>query len=376
MGDHVGRVAAVFALVALAGAELGHLATDSRLGISLAAFAAALVVLPLHRQVQRLVGRVVDRDATVVAEALHDFVQRVRDGDAQPEDVESVLRRVLADPGLRILLKRPGTTSYVGLTGTPVVAPAGHAVLPLVAQESDVGALVLGQDTARRQRRARQAAVAVRLPIEVSRLRIALREALEDTHASRTRLVEAATEERRRLERDLHDGAQQGIVAVGMRLRSVQDRLVRDDPSFDDLEAAVLALEAVVGELRRLAHGIRPGRLDDGLDVAIRQLAGASPIPVSVEVSPVDVSETVATTAYFVVAESLTNTLKHSGALSAAVSVVQLNHVLAIEVRDDGRGGAEAGRGLDALRDRVAALGGRLAVDSPMGVGTIVRAEL
>jgi signal transduction histidine kinase len=303
-------------------------------------------------------------------------VRDVRDGRQQPEEVEATLRAALQDRGLRVLLRSPGAAAYVDLAGATVTPPADSRSIPLLAQDSEVGLILLGRDTARQQRRAREAALAVRLPIEVSRLRLELRSALNDARASRARLVEAATEERRRLERDLHDGAQQGIVAVGMRLRSVQGRLGSHDPSYADLDAAVLALETVVGELRRLAHGIRPGRLDDGLDVAIRQLAGTSPIPVAVQMEPVEVSDTVATTAYYVVAESLANTLKHAHAHSARVSIVQDHDLLTVEVHDDGRGGAASGSGLGALRDRVAALGGRLSVTSPAGVGTTVRAEL
>ena len=138
----------------------------------------------------------------------------------------------------------------------------------------------------------------------------------------------------------------------------------------------MLALEATVGELRRLAHGIRPSGLDDGLEAAIRALVSASPIPVDICVGDVEMTEVVATTAYFVVAEGLANTLKHAGATSARVSVTRCLDRLAVEVSDDGRGGARAGFGLTALRDRVAALGGHIEVVSPAGLGTTIRAEL
>jgi signal transduction histidine kinase len=367
--------AGVFALVTLVLVKVVGVATGSSPGVLVAAFVAALVLLPVYRSVHRTVGRLIDRDRTVTLAALQEFVRRVRDGEQPPEAVESALRNALQDPDLLVLLRSPGTATYVDLTGVRFDPPTGRRAIPLLAQDSEVGLLVLGRHTARQQRRARQAALAVRLPIEVSRLRLELRGALEDARASRARIVAAVTEERRRLEQDLHDGAQQGIVAVGMRLRSVQARLAQDDPAFDDLDRAVLSLESLVAELRRLAHGIRPGRLDDGLDVAIRQLAGASPIPVSVEMDRVEVSDTLATTAYFVVAESLANTLKHADARSARVRVVQADDLFTVEVCDDGCGGASAARGMDALRDRVAALGGRLAVTSPVGVGTTVRAE-
>jgi signal transduction histidine kinase len=368
--------AGVFALVTWALVEVVGVATGSASGLLVAAFVAALILLPVHRLVHRSVGRLIDRDRTITLAMLQEFVQQVRDGQQPPEAVEFALREALGDPLLLVLLRSPETTTYVDLTGAEVEPPSERCAIPLLAANSDIGLLLLGNDTARQQRRARDAAVAVRLPIEVSRLRLELRGALVDAQASRARIVAAVTEERRRLERDLHDGAQQGIVAVGMRLRSVQALLAPEDRSFGDLEEAVLALESMVGELRRLAHGVRPGRLDDGLDVAIRQLASTSPIPVSVEMGKVDVDDTVATTAYFIVAESLANTMKHAAAHSARVSLTQTGKLLTVEVSDDGRGGAAAGRGLESLRDRVAALGGRLKVTSPAGDGTTVRAEL
>jgi signal transduction histidine kinase len=266
---------------------------------------------------------------------------------------------------------------FVDLAGDLVdTDPAPANVIPLTARDSEVGALVLGKSTARRRRRAREVAVEARLPIEVSRLRVELRRALDDAQSSRSRLVEAVADERRRLERDLHDGAQQRILAVGMRLRSVQRTLPAGGPTHAELDAAVNALEATVAELRRLAHGIRPSRLDEGLDAAINDLVRDCPIPVDLAVERAAVSEAAATTAYFVVAECLANALKHAGASRVGVTVARAGEGLTVQVADDGRGGAEAGFGLTALRDRVTALGGRLDIVSPVGAGTTVRAEV
>jgi len=385
--------ASVFALVVLAVAQVGS-AIDDRVGITVAAFVTALALLPLHRRVHDAVARILDRERTVMVTRVREFVRDVRDGRAQPEDVQDALRASLDDPALVVLLRVPGAGGYVDLGGNPVdTEPAPAHVIPLTARDSEVGALVLGRSTARRRRQAREVAVEARLPIEVSRLRLELRHALDDARASRARLVEAVTDERRRLERDLHDGAQQRILAVGMRLRSVQRRLRgagpadrdaadRDaadrDAADRDLDAAVAAIEATVAELRRLAHGIRPGRLDDGLDAAIRDLVHDSPVPVDLEVAAAgtDLSEAVATTAYYVVAECLANALKHADASRVTVSVARNDGRLAVRVTDDGRGGAQDGFGLTALRDRVGALGGRVEIASPSGGGTTVRAEL
>lgn len=188
--------------------------------------------------------------------------------------------------------------------------------------------------------------------------------------------METAAIERRRLERDLHDGAQQRIVAVGMRLRSVQRRHLPGDPAHEDLDHAVNSLESIVEELRRLAHGVRPSMLDDGLEVALRALAADSPVAVQVDVAEMSNSEAAATTACFVVAEALANALKHADAMSVHVRVGPIDGRLGVEVCDDGFGGACSGFGLTALRDRVAALDGQFDIDSPAGAGTRIRAVL
>jgi signal transduction histidine kinase len=368
--------AGVFALVVVGVAELSRSAVGSTAGISVAAFVTALVFLPLHRRLHAATARVFDRERTVTVAAVRRFVQQVRDGDAEPEEVEAVLRRALDDRDLRVLLTAPGSGERVDLRGDPAPAVPAETVVPLSARDAEVAVMVLGRTSRRRLRLARELAVESRLPIEVSRLRLQLRAALADARASRARLVGAADEERRRLERDLHDGAQQRILAVGMRLRSAQHRLAPGDPTHQDLDAAVAALEETVGELRRLAHGIRPSGLDDGLESAVRSLVASSPVPVEVSVTDMRLSDAVATTVYYVIAEGVTNALKHARARSVRVSVVPDGDSLAVEVADDGRGGARPAFGLSALQDRVAALGGRVEVVSPAGAGTSIRAVL
>jgi signal transduction histidine kinase len=371
--------AGVFALIVLGGVELGQaagLTPGSPPAVVAAAFLTALLLVPLHRWLQAAVARLLDPERAVMLASMQQFVRRVRDGEEQPEAVQEVLRKSLDDPALEVLLKVPGSTSYVDLAdATREGTPAG-AVIPLTAWGSEIAVIVLGRSSARRLRRARELAVEARLAIEVSRLRMELRRALEDANASRARLVEAANNERRRLERDLHDGAQQQILAVGMRLRSVQRQHALHDAVQRDLDAAVTALEDVVHELRRLAHGVRPSRLDDGLEAAIQHLVRDSTIPTDVRVENIRVTDTVATTAYFVVAEGLANTLKHAQARRARVTLGSRGDRLTVEVADDGCGGARAGSGLTALRDRVTALGGDFELVSPTGGGTTIRAVL
>jgi PAS domain S-box-containing protein len=216
---------------------------------------------------------------------------------------------------------------------------------------------------------------------ELVSLAVASAAAREEVRASRARLVQAADTERRRLERNLHDGAQQRLVALQLSLRLVRARLAEDpDGAVELLETAGAELDSALAELRELAHGLHPMILTQrGLRPALEQLAARSPVPVVLHGTPPErLPESVEAAAYYVVAESLTNVAKHSAASAAEVTVRCERGAARVEVRDDGRGGADAGggTGLRGLRDRVDALGGSLAVDSPAGEGTIVRAVL
>lgn len=360
--------AAVFAGVVAAAGVLG---ADSRLGVTGAAFVTALALQPLYRRLSELVGRVVDRDRYVLAARLRAFVRDVRDGAALPEQTEDVLRSVLGDPRLRLLLRAPGGAGYVDPAGRPAGSPVGNTI-PLRSGDADIGLLALGSVSARRLRRAREAVVEAGLPIEVSRLQLHLRDALREVSASRERMLHATAEERRKLERDLHDGAQQRIVAVGMRLRSLQRKLRGE--AVTELDLAVESLEATIAELRRLANGVRPGLLDDGLAVALQALVAGSPIPVDLAVDDVRPSDPVATTVYYLVAEAYANALKHADADRVGIAVTSSAGSLRVLVADDGVGGVDTD--LPAVRDRVAAVGGTLEVRSPPGGGTVVTVEI
>jgi signal transduction histidine kinase len=199
--------------------------------------------------------------------------------------------------------------------------------------------------------------------------------------ASRARLVETAATERRRLERNLHDGAQQYLNALAVKLRLAAGR-VADGPDVIGriLEEAQSDLAIAVEELRELARGIHPATLTEhGLGPALAGLAERSPVNVSLtEVPDERLSETLEVAAYYVAAEGLTNIAKYAQADRASVSVVHKQHSLVVEVADNGVGGADISRGsgLRGLADRVEALGGQLAVDSPPGGGTRLRAEI
>jgi len=207
-----------------------------------------------------------------------------------------------------------------------------------------------------------------------------LSERVVDLRTSQARIIAAADAERRRLERDLHDGAQQRLVAVALNLRIARERMARGDDALDLVTLAGDEAQRAIGELRDLARGIHPAVLTErGLGPAIKDLAGRCPVPVDVVEWPQErFPPTVEATAYFVASEALTNVAKYSGADQASVAIRCEDGTLVVEVADDGRGGADASRGsgLRGLNDRLAALDGTLQVVSPEGKGTCVRAEL
>jgi signal transduction histidine kinase len=233
-------------------------------------------------------------------------------------------------------------------------------------------AAVLGEDA---EHRLAGFAELVALAVESAQARTEL-------NASRVRILEAGVSERRRLERNLHDGAQQRLVALAVQLRVLEKRLEDPEAARVLLRGAGEELDHALAELRELARGLHPAVLADrGLAPALEMLASRAPLPVTVEGVPEErLAEPLEAAVYFVVAESLTNAVKHADATALHVRVAADTAELRVEIADDGRGGADpsagAGTGLRGLADRVEALGGRLALESPAGAGTIVRATL
>ena len=216
---------------------------------------------------------------------------------------------------------------------------------------------------------------------ELVAMALANAEAREQLAASRARVVAAGDAERRRLERNLHDGAQQRLVTLAIGLRII-DRLLDENPeeAHEALTRANEQLAETLAELRELARGLHPAVLSDhGLEPAIRSLIQRAPLPVELTFEAAErPSDAVEVAAYYVIAESLTNVAKYANATVARVEVRALGDRLLIEVADDGVGGADRakGSGLLGLEDRVAAIGGRLHVESVLGRGTSVRADL
>jgi signal transduction histidine kinase len=222
---------------------------------------------------------------------------------------------------------------------------------------------------------------AAALAQENERLGAELRAQVKELRASRVRMVEAGLAERRRLERDLHDGAQQRLVSLALGLRMIEGRLDEDPSSARGLlEMVGTELEAALRELRDLARGIHPAVLSNrGLDAALETLARRAPLPVDLEATIGErLPEPIELALYFVVSEALTNVAKHAHASHASVRTARHNGRVVVEVSDDGAGGADPskGSGLSGLADRLAALDGKLEVRSERGQGTVLRAEI
>ncbi|MDT3446173.1 sensor histidine kinase [Pseudofrankia sp. BMG5.37] len=344
--------------------EVAHLAT---LGLPVAFLAGALRV--------RL-GR------TAVADLL---LQLPR---ISPADLPDLLARALGDPALRIAYPRPdeagSTTGYMDAAGQLVTPRPDDAITP-VRRGPRVVAVLLHDPALRADPHVLHAVTAVAaLELDNQRLAAEVRAQLAEARASRVRIVAAADEQRRRIERDLHDGAQQQLVTAALVLRLARDRLgpAQPDPEIDALlRRAADGLAGAVAELRELARGIHPAVLTEaGLLPALRALAARSAYPVQVVDGPAlpPLADGVAATAYFVAAEAVTNAAKHACANQVQVHVRASGNRLLVTVADDGVGGADmgAGTGLLGLRDRVAALDGKLVVRSFPGAGTSVHAEL
>jgi signal transduction histidine kinase len=332
----------------------------------------AAALSPLRARLQRGVDRRLYPTRRAALAAVETLTRDASSGRAKPEQLEGVLRAAVRDPALRVGFQVPGTDGYVDAEGTRVEPGDG---VPVELGGQRIGLIRPGSDAVRPEL-LRQVAGAAATLVEVVRLRLEVASALRAVESSRARLVQAGYEERRRLERDLHDGAQQRLVSLGMAFRLAQRHL--DDGTVDVdglLDQGVAELGTALAELRRIAYGLRPGRLDDGLDAALAELVRTVPIAVELDVCPDRLPDDVATTAYYVVSEAITNTVKHASADRIRLRVARDDSRLLVSVTDDGRGGAALSP-RSSIADRVAALGGTLRVHSPLGDGTRVEAVL
>lgn len=298
---------------------------------------------------------------------------------ATPEQVETALREILEDPALRLYWWDFEGEVYVDVHDAPshALAGAGQVVTLVDYPSRKVGAIAHDHALLELSDFLDSFVPAMRIAMERDRLYREQAERLKQLRASRLRLASAADQERRRLQRNLHDGAQQRLIVALLGLRGLEERL-RDDAELAPVVVAARAeLEGAIEDLRELARGLHPPLLAQrGLAAAIRAGASRAALPVELELDIADgLPHAVEAAAYYVCAEAVTNATKHAAATRVTLSLRCVDGTLVVEISDDGVGGAriepvDDATGLRGLADRVDALGGRLEVDSPPGRGT------
>ncbi len=347
-----------------------------------ATLVVAVAFRPLRSALQDLVDRRFSRARYEAVQRVSEFLERLRSGLSVPEEIEPLLGELLSDPDLEMRFFLPESEVYVNRSGMQVPDDPGDSRIrtPVIRAGVPVAMMLHRPTGPQRPDPLVTLVEAGGLAIEIARLRVELRRQLAEVQASRARIVAAGNAERRRIERDLHDGAQQRLVSIGLRLRHAQHQLGSGQQARadDTIDHAVTEVEIAIDELRELAHGLPPTQLDAGLDPALRELAGRAPLPVQVRTTAERFSVGLEAAAYFIACEGLTNAIKHSGASAVLMSAQRTNGHLVISVTDDGVGGVveKHGGGLSGLHDRVAAHGGSLRVESAPDKGTILTAEL
>jgi len=369
----------LYALVSLlAGVAAGR---GSTWVTAVAVLVVAAAFRPLRSRAQAAVDWRFDRVRYEGLRRMRTFVDDVREGRREPEDVGAVLADALRDPGAELLFRLPESDAYADRLGTVVARPSDseRAVTSVEHRGQEIGLLRHKRALLDRPDLLRSVLAAASLAVEIARLRVEVRLQLAEVEESRARVVRAGYEERRRLERDLHDGAQQRLVTLGIVLRRLQRSLPREAQILGPaLGSAVDEVGEAIEDLRTIAAGVRPPRLDEGLAAALADLARAAPVPVDLEATDDRLPEEVEAAAYFVVCEAVTNAVKHGSPSQVRVEATVTNGSLRLLVVDDGSGGAKVagGTGLMGLTDRVEAQGGTLLIESPVGAGTRIEVEI
>jgi signal transduction histidine kinase len=320
-------------------------------------------------------------NARLARSAVGDLVLELR-AEPAPPDLKEALARALGDPSLELVYWLPDFGVYVDLAGRPVELPEleGRATTLIDRNGDHVAALIHDPALLDEPELLDGVEAAAGIALENGRLNAELRARLEELRGSRARIVEAAQNERQLLERNLHDGAQQRLIALSLDLSILKGRMDGDSEARAGIDQARRQIAASLAELREVSSGLHPAVVSGhGLPVALEQLAARAPVPVELAIE-VDgrLPEPLEVAAYYVVSESLANIAKHAQAKAARVEIVKEQGELVLEVVDDGIGGAdsERGTGLRGLADRVESLDGRLRVWTPRGGGTRVRAEI
>jgi signal transduction histidine kinase len=321
-------------------------------------------------------------DARLARSAVGDLFVELR-SDPSPAGLRDALARALRDPSLTLAYWLPEFETWADIDGRPMELPepaSGRATTLVDRDGARMAALLHDPGLEDEPELLAAVGAAAGIALENGRLQAEQRANFEELKGSRARVIEAGQKERQRLERDLHDGAQQRLVALALELSMLKRHLAQDAQAAEQLERARGEIAASLDELRTVARGLHPAVLSGhGLEVALQSIVAHSPAPVQLSVTLEDrLPETIEVAAYYVVSESLANIAKHAQAASVSVEVSRVAGIVVVEVVDDGVGGAdtELGSGLRGLADRVEAHGGRLRVWSPAGGGTRVRAEM
>jgi signal transduction histidine kinase len=304
-------------------------------------------------------------------------------GDPAPADLRDALGRALRDPSVTLAYWLPEYQSWADVDGRPVELPEHDGTRTTTLIEHDgacVAALLHDASLDDEPELLEAVSAAAGIALENGRLHAELGARLDELRGSRVRVIEAGQRERQRLERNLHDGAQQRLVALSLELTMLKKRLNADPEAITQIDHARSEIATSLEELRDVARGLHPAVLTGhGLAVALESLAARAPLPIRLTVELDDrLPESLEVAAYYLVSESLANIGKHAQATSATIDVTRRNGEVVVEIVDDGIGGAdtERGSGLRGLADRVEALDGRLRVWTPRGSGTRVRAEM
>ena len=321
-------------------------------------------------------------DARLARSSVGDLLVELR-ADPAPQELREPIARALNDPSLELAYWLPQFGAWADSEGREMRLPRegdGRATTLIDREGEHVAALVHDPSLEQEPELLDAVSAAAAIALENGQLQAELKARLEELEGSRVRVIEAGQEERKRLERNLHDGAQQRLIALSLELGLLGSKMGDDPEAKARIEQARAEIATSLEELRVVARGLHPAVLSGhGLAVALESLVATSAVPVELKVGfDTRLDEPLEVAAYYVVSESLANVAKHARADSASVEVARSDGRLVIEVTDDGIGGAdtEGGTGLRGLADRVEALGGRLRIWTPRGGGTRVRAEL
>ncbi|MGW6277822.1 sensor histidine kinase [Kribbella sp. NPDC055071] len=363
-----GVLAITFAAVTFAVGRFVGSRSNSQIPAVAATLAAVALAGPAYRAFQEAVDRHFNRRRFDALTMIRAYIR-----DPGTQTVQAVLRAALRDPELAVAFWVADREQWVTDTGQSIVPDWTPASAEIVVRrpDRDVARITIGRSSDRDL--ALLVATEALPELENTALRAAISLQLAEVRESRARIAAAQLTERRRIERDLHDGAQQRLLALAMNLRAAQ---LNGAALADAVEGAISEIRGAVTDLRELANGLYPVG-DAGLGPAVEELAGRLPLPVATDVTDRRLPPAVEATAWFVICEAMTNTVKHAGAQRLDVSVALRSDGLVVRVEDDGCGGADArGTGLRGIGDRVEASGGRLTVAERPGGGTLVTAEL